>query len=145
MTITREDVAWVLKLGISYAIRRGGPSLIVVTPTTAAPGWPIRGGDTELVTGLADANTSSRNAEYTPLANFTGCPSLQTPIGYVQAEGGGGHVPIGIIGMGQWGADEELVGFGYDVERWIREGRHGGTKMPETWLDVPNLAKDDTK
>lgn len=121
------------------------PGLIVVTPTTAIPGWPIRGGDAELRTGLADANTSLRNAEYAWLANFTGCPSLQAPVGYVQAESGGGDIPVGIMGMGEWGVDEDLIGFGYDLERYISEGLHGGGKMPEAWVDVFKLAKADTK
>ncbi|KAI9653656.1 MAG: hypothetical protein M1821_007003 [Bathelium mastoideum] len=123
------------------AIFRQHPGLVVVTPTTPLPGWRIAGGAADLRYGVSDANTSVRNMEFVWLANLCGCPCLQVPVGYVDAVGGGGKVPVGMMGMGEWGKDEDLIGFGYDAEKWLHEGLEGGRQMPENWVDVLGLAK----
>lgn len=74
--------------------------------------------------------------EYVWLGNFTGCPGLSAPVGYVR-EGGKeeGVVPIGLMGVGEWGSEEELISFGYDVERYLHEGSEGGRKRPGNFVD----------
>ncbi|KAI9688003.1 MAG: hypothetical protein M1820_010344 [Bogoriella megaspora] len=111
------------------------PGLIIVTPTTTLPGWHISGGNADLRYGVSDANTSLRNMRYVWLANFSGCPCLQVPVGYVEAVKGG-DVPIGMMGMGEWSTDEQLIGFGYDVEKWLHEGLDGGRRRPENFVDI---------
>lgn len=54
--------------------------------------------------------------EYVWLANFTGCPAVSCPAGYVN------DVPVGVMGMAEWGSEEELIAF----------ARHG-----ESVLDGP--------
>ena len=122
------------------ALFRQYPGLVIITPTTPLPGWHISGGMADLKHGVSDANKSMRNMEYVWLANLCGCPCLQVPVGYVDAVGEG-KVPIGMMGMGDWGTDEELIGWGYDAERWLNEGLQGGRQLPETWVDVLGKAK----
>jgi Asp-tRNA(Asn)/Glu-tRNA(Gln) amidotransferase A subunit family amidase len=112
------------------------PGLVIVTPTTPNAGWPI--GDGELAYGMSDANTQLRNMEYVWLANFTGVPCLQFPVGFVEGAGakGRGKVPVGMMGHGEWGSENALIEFGFDGEKWLNEGYVGGRLRPEGWLDV---------
>ncbi|EGE80878.1 amidase [Blastomyces dermatitidis ATCC 18188] len=87
------------------------PGLIIATPTTPMPGWKISKGDADLVSGVSDENSSLRAMEYVFLANFTGCPALSRPMGLVEGPG----VPVGLMGMGEWGSEEMLI-------EWARDG-----------------------
>jgi len=53
-----------------------------------------------------------RSMEYTWLANFTGCPAISCPAGYDPDSG----VPIGLMGMSEWGSEEALFNFARDGE-----------------------------
>ncbi|KAF2268338.1 glutamyl-tRNA amidotransferas-like protein subunit A [Lojkania enalia] len=110
------------------------PGLIIVTPTTPNAGWPIGSG--ELAYGMSDGNTQIRNMEYVWLANFTGIPCIQFPVGYVDGKQGKSRVPVGLSGNGEWGAEDELIEFGYDGEQWLNEGFDGGRVRPKEWVDV---------
>ncbi|KAF2677565.1 glutamyl-tRNA amidotransferas-like protein subunit A [Lentithecium fluviatile CBS 122367] len=113
------------------------PGLVIVTPTTPNAGWPI--GDGELAYGMTDGNTQVRNMEYVWLANFTGVPCIQFPVGFVEGKAKGerkGKVPVGMMGHGDWGCEDALVEFGFDGERWLHEGCEGGRLRPEGWVDV---------
>lgn len=87
------------------------PGLLIFTPTTPIPGWKIDGGEADLAHGLSDGKSSVRNMEYVWLANFTGCPAITCPGGY--SDDG---VPMGVMAMGEWGAEEELIAFARDGE-----------------------------
>ncbi|KAJ5682744.1 hypothetical protein N7462_005909 [Penicillium macrosclerotiorum] len=87
------------------------PGLIIFSPTTPLPGWHISG-EGDLSRGLSDGATSVRNMEYVWLANFTGCPSISCPAGYAKDSG----VPIGVMAMGEWGTEEDLIDFARDGE-----------------------------
>lgn len=115
------------------------PGLIILTPTTPNAGWPIHLGDQAY--GASNANMSVRAMEYVWLANFSGCPAIGAPMGYVKPEQGEGKIPGGIMGMGEWGSDEELVGFGYDLERYLHDVYEGGRPRPEAFVDVMETAK----
>lgn len=110
------------------------PGMIIVTPTTPNAGWPI--GDGELSHGMSDGNTQVRNMEYVWLANFTGVPCIQFPVGYVEPVKGNGKIPVGMMGHGEWGSEDELIEFGYDGEEWMTRGYEGGRRRPEGWVDV---------
>lgn len=114
------------------------PGMIIVTPTTPNAGWEIHPGD--LKYGCSDGNQQIRNMEYAWLANFVGCPAIGAPVGYVDPAEGSGKVPIGLTGMGEWCSEDELIGFGYDLERWVYESLDGGRAKPETRVDVMELA-----
>lgn len=110
------------------------PGLIIVTPTTPNAGWPID--PRELTHGSSDANMQLRNMEYVWLANFTGIPCIQFPVGFVEGIKGVGKVPIGLSGHGEWGSEDALIEFGFDGERYLHEGVKGGRVMPGEWVDV---------
>lgn len=113
---------------------RTHPGLIIVTPTTPNAGWPI--GDGELSHGMSDGNTQVRNMEYVWLANFTGLPCIQFPVGYVDPIKGNGKIPVGMMGAGEWGSEEDLIEFGYGGEDYLTRGYEGGRRKPAVWVDV---------
>jgi len=136
------------------------PGMVIVTPTTPNAGCRIeREGD--LVYGVSDGNKQVRSMEYVWLANFSGVPAISCPVGYLPVEGvvakgkgnGEGCVPVGIMGMGEWGDEEGLLEFGYAVEEFLLSGKAGtedegengggggaGRMKPETFVDVLGLA-----
>lgn len=117
------------------------PDLIIVTPTTPNAGWRIN--DADLAYGCSDGNKQIRNMEYAWLANFVGCPAISVPVGFGDAEDqdieGQGRVPVGLTGMAEWGGEDGLLGFGYEVEGWLGEV---GRPRPETWVDVLGRARE---
>ncbi|EPS25606.1 hypothetical protein PDE_00540 [Penicillium oxalicum 114-2] len=120
---------------VSYLFQKH-PGLMIFTPTTPIPGWRIEGGETELAYGLSDGKTSVRNMEYVWLANFTGCPAISCPAGYTEES----NVPIGVMAMGDWGSEEELIAFARDGEDLLDRvvptlGDHS------VWEDVLQQAK----
>ena len=78
-----------------------------------------------------------RNMEFAWLANFVGCPALSAPVGFLEGEGG--KVPVGLMGMGEWGGEEGCLGFGYDLETFLE----GDRVRPGNWVDVMELAKKE--
>jgi Asp-tRNA(Asn)/Glu-tRNA(Gln) amidotransferase A subunit family amidase len=113
------------------------PGLIIVTPTTPNAGWPIHPPD--LKHGASNGNQSIRNMEYAWLANFSGCPSISMPVGYVSPAKGDGDIPVGLMGMAEWGSEDQLLEFGYEGESYLREGVKGGRVRPAEWVDVLKL------
>lgn len=95
------------------------PGLVIATPTTPFAGWKIAHGEADLTHGVSDANTSLRSMEYVYLANFTGCPAISRPMGYAVpssgADGSQQQMPVGLMGMGEWGSEEALI-------EWARDG-----------------------
>lgn len=116
------------------------PGLLIFTPTTPIPGWKISS-ETDLSYGLSDGKLSVRNMEYVFLANFTGCPAISCPAGYDSAS----HAPIGIMAMGEWGAEEDLIAFARDGEGLLDSDSDSagassseGTSHGSTGLQVPS-------
>ncbi|KAE8417225.1 amidase signature domain-containing protein [Aspergillus pseudocaelatus] len=95
---------------LAYLFRKH-PALLILTPSTPIPGWKING-EADLSRGLSDGKSSVRNMEYVWLANFTGCPAINCPAGYVQDT----RVPVGLMAMGEWGTEEDLIAFARDGE-----------------------------
>lgn len=128
------------------------PGMLIITPTTACAGSPIRGGNSELHYGLNDANYTLQSMEYVWLANFCGLPALSVPAGYVLPEGdkragevadrdSAGKIPVGLMATGEWCAENSLIQFGFDAEaasndRWAK---------PPVWEDIISQAKMDTQ
>jgi Asp-tRNA(Asn)/Glu-tRNA(Gln) amidotransferase A subunit family amidase len=119
------------------------PGLLIVTPTVPTAGWEIKNGAADLVHGVSDGDMSIRSMEYVWLANFSGCPCLQVPVGYADPKKGYGDskVPVGMMAMGEWGCEDRLVEWGFEAEGYLhgmgKEG--GGRRRPGVWVDV--LAK----
>ncbi|KLU81364.1 hypothetical protein MAPG_00454 [Magnaporthiopsis poae ATCC 64411] len=118
------------------------PGLLVVTPTTPKAGWKAVAGDE--ARGFNDGNRSILNMTYIWLANTTGCPSVSAPMGYADPEQGEGRVPLGIMAMGRWGAEEQVLDWAGDVEAYINGGGYeGGRVRPAGWVDVLKAAREN--
>lgn len=115
------------------------PSMIIVTGTTPNAGWHYHPSD--LRHGCSDGNMQIRNMEYAYLANFVGCPAISVPVAYVDPAVGSGRVPIGMMGMGEWCSEDELIAFGYDCEKYLADAYAGGRAMPMNFVDVMELAE----
>lgn len=118
------------------------PGLLIVTPTTPLIGWQRKPGDDAY--GISDTNNSIRNMLYTFLANMTGLPAVSAPVGYVDPEQGEGRLPIGLMAVGEWGCEEQLLGWAKEVEDYLHEKYDGGRVRPKSWLDVLRAAKTET-
>lgn len=81
--------------------------------------------------------------EYCWLANFVGCPALSVPVGYVDPSVGGGKVPIGLMGMGEWCSEDELIEFGFECEKYLDEEVEGGRVRAANFVDVLELARSE--
>lgn len=117
------------------------PGLLIVTPTTPNAGWHISGGVADLKHGVSDANMSVKTMTYVWLANFLGCPSITVPVGRVAPKEGNGKVPIGLMAMGEWGGEEELIEWGRVGEEWAWGVGEEKVGKPGNWVDVLELAK----
>lgn len=141
-----------LLMGHLASVWERWPGLLIVTPTTPLPGWRIAEGD--LARGVSDADTSLKNMEYVFLANFSGIPAISVPMGYMEGEGegdgdgdgegkGGGYVPAGLMAMGIWGSEEQLIEWGREAEGLLGGSEEGAAiKRPpgERWVDLLHLA-----
>jgi Asp-tRNA(Asn)/Glu-tRNA(Gln) amidotransferase A subunit family amidase len=70
------------------------PGMLVVTPTTACGGWKV-GAASDVVQGghgVSDSDMSLKSMEYVFVANWTGCPAISCPMGFVDED-----VPVGIM------------------------------------------------
>ncbi|CRG89316.1 Fatty acid amide hydrolase [Talaromyces islandicus] len=115
--------------------------LIILTPTTTLPGWKIEGGPKDLAYGVADAKKSTRNMEYVWLANLTGCPAISCPAGYVDET----KMPVGIMGMGEWGSEERLLVFAKDHQGVVSAELSTPSGKGAVWADVIGEAERKLK
>ncbi|TVY31473.1 Fatty acid amide hydrolase [Lachnellula subtilissima] len=111
------------------------PGLLIVTPTSPKSGYPIAK-PTDLTHGITDGNSAVRSMEYVWLANFCGNPAISVPIGYTDPIQGTGKVPIGLMAMGEWGAEEQLLVWGYEAESYLNKVYDGNRQRPSNWFDV---------
>lgn len=118
------------------------PGLLIVTPTTPNAGWHISGGAADLKAGVSDANMSVRSMTYVWLANFSGCPAISIPVGRVDAKEGKGKIPVGLMAMAEWGAEDSLIDWGRVGEQWALGNGEDIIRKPENWVDLMDLAKD---
>lgn len=101
------------------------PNLVIVTPTTALAGMKIRPGD--LTRGLSNTMATVETMKYVFLANFTGCPAVNLPVAYSRE-----NVPIGLMGMAQWGNESLCCSLGrMGEEIWLAQ-QH----KPETFYGI---------
>ncbi|KAK7989461.1 hypothetical protein PG989_009776 [Apiospora arundinis] len=79
---------------------------------------------------------------YIWLANSVGCPALSAPVGYVNPEQGEGQLPVGLMAMGEWGAEEQLLSWAKDTEAYLNGVWADGRVRPQEWADVVKLATE---
>ena len=127
------------------------PGMVIVTPTTACAGWKV-GKPVDLKYGISDGDQTLKTMEYVWMGNFCGLPSISVPAGFVVPEGRKGEgevaeegvqgkVPVGLMGMGEWATEEELLWFGGDCEDIGQER----SSTPPIWVDVVERAKEEMK
>ncbi|RYP09809.1 hypothetical protein DL764_001063 [Monosporascus ibericus] len=116
------------------------PGLLILTPTTPEAGWRIHPGDAAY--GFSDGNVTMRIMMYIWLANSTGCPAVSAPVGYADPEPGAGRgkLPVSLMAMGEWGAEEQLLAWAREAEGYLNDTCEGGRRRPEEWADVVALA-----
>ncbi|KAK3393812.1 amidase signature domain-containing protein [Podospora didyma] len=115
------------------------PDLLILTPTTPLAGMPIHPGDQKY--GFSDGNNALKSMTYVWLANSSGCPAVSCPAGFVEPAQGDGRLPVGLMAMAEWGAEEQLLAFARDTETYLNETYPGGRVRPAQWADVLGLAK----
>lgn len=127
------------------------PGMVIVTPTSSCPGWPIRSAS-ELKYGVSDGGQTLKTMKYVWLANFCGPPSISVPAGFVKPEGRPGEgeiagidtvgkVAVGLMATGEWASEHALLQFGLDAE----EAGSSLQCRPPNWVDVVKLAKKHTQ
>lgn len=116
------------------------PGMLILTPTTPDAGWKIHPGDQAY--GFSDGSMTIRNMMYSWLANTTGCPAASAPVGYVDPEVGEGKLPVGLMAMGEWGSDEQLLAWTKEAEAYLNDAWDGGRSRPKKWVDVVDISKD---
>ncbi|KAI1813786.1 amidase signature enzyme [Poronia punctata] len=114
------------------------PGLLIVTPTVPEAGWEIHPGDEAY--GFSDGNKTIRMMMYIWLANSTGCPAVSAPVGYAEPKQGVGKLPIGLMAMGEWGAEEQLLSWAAEVETYLNDTV--GRERSKDWADVVQLAAE---
>ena len=88
---------------------------------------------------------------------FLGIPALSVPAGFVGAVGeehageevDEGGIPVGLMGMGEWGGEEDLLDWGAHVEAVGMDRR----RRPGIWVDVfekarqlqENMSEDESR
>ncbi|KAK3394928.1 amidase signature domain-containing protein [Podospora didyma] len=112
------------------------PGMLIMTPTTACEGWPIRGGAGELKHGVNDGDRTMQSMEYVWMGNFCGLPSISVPMGFVPTKTGG-DVPVGLMASGEWCSEEQLLRFGLVAEEIGKNER----RRPPNWVDVLEIAR----
>lgn len=113
--------------------------MVIATLTTPNGGWHFDPHD--LRYGCSNGNMSLRTMEYAWLANFSGCPAISVPVAYLDPAAGTGKVPVGLMGMGEWCSEDDLIAFGYDCERYLHDVCKGGRVRPANFVDVMSLAE----
>ena len=116
------------------------PGLLIMTPTTPLVGWARTPGDEAY--GLSDANITFLNMMYIFLANMTGTPSLSAPVGYVEPDQGEGKLSVSLLATGEWGSEEQLLGWATEAEDYLHTVYAEGRRRPDSWLDVIGLAQE---
>lgn len=119
------------------------PGIVIVSPTTPVAGWPKTAGDEAY--GFSDGNMSMYNMTYCWVANSSGCPAVTCPAGYVDPEQGEGKLPVGVMGMAEWGGEESCLAFAQVVEEYVRDVYPGGRRRPEEWADVIGAVREGVK
>lgn len=130
----------ILMRHMAYLFTEKYPGMIVLTPTTPMAGWKKQPGDDTY--GFMDGNLTLHCMLYVWLANTTGCPSVSCPMGYADPEQGEGRVPMGVLAMGEWGAEEQLLGWAAEAESYLHNTYPGGRIRPTKWVDVLARAQE---
>jgi Asp-tRNA(Asn)/Glu-tRNA(Gln) amidotransferase A subunit family amidase len=115
------------------------PGIVILSPTSPVAGWPKTEGDEAY--GFSDGNMTMYNMTYAWVANTSGCPAVTAPAGFVEPDQGEGKLPVGVMGMAEWGGEETCLDFARVVEEYVRDVYPGGRRRAGEWADVLNAVK----
>lgn len=113
------------------------PGMLLLTPTTPCAGWKIaKSSDITDGYGISNSDMTLRTMEYTCFGNWVGTPAITCPVGYSKDK-----IPVGIMALGEWGSEDQLIRFGK-----VHEGFLGpsGVRRPTQegcWVDVLGSVK----
>ncbi|KAF3918051.1 hypothetical protein ABW21_db0205098 [Orbilia brochopaga] len=107
------------------------PGMILVTPVTPEVGAVIN--EAHLKYGVSDGDSSIRSMKFVSIGNFIGTPGITSIVGYDEAS----DMPVSLMGMSEWGKDEDLLGWAADVANASQLVR----KRPGNWVDVLSSEK----
>lgn len=110
------------------------PGLLILTPTVPIKGWQRHPADE--AHGSSNTNMTVQSMSYIFLSNFTGAPSVTAPVGYSRPDIGEGQLPVGLLAMGEWGQEEQLLLWAREAEGYLAGAYEGGRLRPKTWVDV---------
>ncbi|EWC48666.1 hypothetical protein DRE_01888 [Drechslerella stenobrocha 248] len=102
------------------------PGMILVNPVTPEVGAEIQA--SHLTYGVSDADSSIKSMKYVSVGNFIGTPGITSIVGYDEAT----KMPVSLMGMAEWGKEEDLLGWATEVARASGLVR----KKPDNWVDV---------
>ncbi len=113
------------------------PGMTIVTPTTPCAGWKVGNpGDVKVGGwGVSDGDMSLKSMEFVYVANWTGCPAISCPMGFAD-----GDVPVGLMAMGEWGSEEQLLAFGKEGDGMLDEKSARRPVREDGWVDVLDTA-----
>ena len=105
---------------------------VIIMPSTAllAPKIPSEA----ISMGISDAETSTALMRFSFLANLTGLPGLNVPVGYTSS-----GLPVGLQVMGQWYKEGMLLKIGYALEK---TGAFPA-KKPQVFYDLIKTASSE--
>lgn len=154
--VIAQKVRALLMAHLSHLFSKHGDGLVVVSPVTPHAGAKVCTEEQARMggAGVSDLNLSLKTMQYIPpppiyvcsvaetaryvfLSNFTGCPSISIPCGYSE-EG----LPIGLMGMATWGAEETLLELGRVGERYLEEVVGRRKPNGEAWVDMMSVDPD---
>ncbi|KAF3904181.1 Amidase [Arthrobotrys entomopaga] len=102
------------------------PGMIFVNPVTPEVGAKIV--ESHLKYGVSDGDSSIRSMKYVSIGNFIGTPGINSVVGYDDET----SMPVSLMGMAEWGKEEDLLGWAAEVAVASSLVR----KKPTNWVDV---------
>ncbi|KAK6348823.1 hypothetical protein TWF730_009591 [Orbilia blumenaviensis] len=108
------------------SIWQNHPGMIIVTPVVPTVGAEIV--ESHLKYGVSDGDSSIRSMKYVSIGNFIGAPATNSVVGYDDAT----SLPVSLMGMAEWGKEEDLLGWSAEVAQASGFVR----KKPVNWVDA---------
>ncbi|KAK6526739.1 hypothetical protein TWF281_009941 [Arthrobotrys megalospora] len=102
------------------------PGMIIVTPVVPIVGAEIN--ESHLKYGVSDGDSSIRSMKYVFIGNFIGAPATNSIVGYDDDT----SLPVSLMGMAEWGREEDLLGWSAEVA----QGSGLVRKRPTNWVDA---------
>ncbi|KAK5091259.1 hypothetical protein LTR05_001440 [Lithohypha guttulata] len=113
------------------------PGMLLLTPTMPFAGLKVRKpSDVTDGYGAADPDTELRSMEFTCFGNWVGAPAITCPVGYTKDS-----LPIGIMALGEWGSEEQLIQFARKHEGFLEAEGVRRPMRDGNWIDVLAQAK----